>query len=181
MRDVFHRPATVRKQSGMNKQGSGGVVDAIAAGEFLAWLDTIEKDAYRQYELAVGRGVAKEQARIILPTSVYTSWYWTIDLHNLLHFLGLRCDSHAQEEIRLYADAMLDLITPIVPETVRAWNDYHAMRGGMLLSRMEVEALRHALAAKTFTADGSMVVSQNKREQQEWVDKLIRLGANIVG
>ena len=66
---------------------------------------------------------------MMLPINLYTEWFWKIDLKNLLHFLGLRCDSHAQYETRVFADALLALIEPIVPVTVEAWNDYHDYRG----------------------------------------------------
>jgi thymidylate synthase (FAD) len=171
--DAFHHPGKVRKQSATNKQGSAGFMDDLAADEFLIALDRMESLAYAAYEKAVSRGAAKEQARIILPLNTYTQWYWKCDAKNLLHFLALRCDSHAQEEIRVYADAMLELIRPIIPETVRAWEDYHPMRGGILLTRMEVEALKELVSG---TPAAKTVVSSNAREQTEWIAKLKRLG-----
>jgi thymidylate synthase (FAD) len=76
------------------------------------------------YEAAIDQGVSREQARMVLPINLYTEMYWKIDLHNLLHYIRLRNHSHAQAEIQEYAKAMLDLITPIVPLTVEAFNDY---------------------------------------------------------
>ena len=109
------------------------------------------------------KGVARELARIGLPLSVYTEWYWKIDLHNLFHFLSLRMDPHAQQEIRDYANAMFALIQPIVPIATEAFVDYnfHSVR----LSRLEVEALR----------TGQPLSSDNKRELAEWEEKKKRL------
>lgn len=89
-------------------------------------------------------GIAKELARINLPVSGYTEWYWKIDLHNLFNFLRLRFDSHAQYEIREYARVILDLVRLWVPLAYAAFVDYvHEAR---TLSRMEISALRKALA-----------------------------------
>src|SRR3982750_4304308 len=81
----------------------------------------------------MNKGVSRELARIALPVSVYTEWYWKIDLHNLFHFLSLRMDPHAQQEIRDYANAMFELIRPIVPIAAEAFLDYHL--GGLHLPR----------------------------------------------
>src|SRR3954447_15510511 len=86
------------------------------------------------------KGVAREIARIGLPVNVYTEWYWKIDLHNLLHFLSLRMDAHAQQEIRDFATAMFALIRPIVPIAAEAFLDYNLYSAR--LSRLEIEALR---------------------------------------
>jgi thymidylate synthase (FAD) len=129
---------------------------------------------------AVSLDIARELARINLPLSTYTEWYWKIDLHNLLHFLALRCDSHAQYEIRVFAEAMLQLITPIVPLTIEAWNDYHPLRGGMKLSRLEVEALTKLLETADLYTDPE-IESDNKREREEWKQKLLRIEKGIAG
>ncbi len=88
-------------------------------------------------------GVARELARMVLPVATYSQMYWKGNLHNLFHFLNLRCDSHAQYEIRIYAEAILNLIRPHVPWAVEAFEDYlqHASR----LSRMENETVRELL------------------------------------
>ena len=110
------------------------------------------------------KGVARELARIGLPVNVYTEWYWKIDLHNLFHFLSLRMDAHAQQEIRDYANAMFALIQPIVPIAAEAFLDYNL--GAVHLSRLEAEALR----------TGEPLKSDNKRENAEWEEKKKRLG-----
>lgn len=174
MKDEFYRPDTdnVRQQSKTNKQGSEGKIEDTDAQGFLENLDLICNKAYTSYEEGLKNGVAREQARMLLPLNLYTEWYWKIDLHNLFHFLGLRCDAHAQWEIRVFAEAMLALITPIVPIAVEAWNDYHDHRGAMKLSRLEIEALRSILGEQNIPC----LSSDNKREQAEWQAKAERLG-----
>ncbi len=143
-KDEFYIPERFRKQSTSNKQGGDEFIDSfkdVAQSCF----DRSGEEAMGLYQTLLGASVSKELARCVLPVSGYTEKYWKCDLRNLLHLLGLRCDSHAQYEIRVYADAMLRLITPLVPWSVEAWNDYHPLRGGMLLSRMEVANLKRIL------------------------------------
>jgi thymidylate synthase (FAD) len=165
VRDRFYRPSAdaVRKQSMSNRQGGDGAIDNLTAGEFVEYLDRVEK-SYGEYERFVEKGVARELARIALPVSVYTEWYWKIDLHNLFRFLSLRMDAHAQQEIRDYATAMFELIRPIVPIAAEAFLDYDFE--SMHLSRLEIEALR----------GGEPLKSDNKRENAEWEEKKMRLG-----
>lgn len=166
MPDRFYRPAIddIRKQSATNRQGREEALDAGTAQEFLDALAASEAQ-YEKYEALMAKGLAREIARISLPQSLYTEWYWKIDLHNLLRFLSLRMDAHAQKEIRDYAVAMHDLIAPIVPMTVEAFRDYEME--SVRLTRLEVEALR---------AGSATIASENKREQAEWDEKRKRLG-----
>jgi thymidylate synthase (FAD) len=110
-----------RAQSKDNKQGSDG---AIGEDEAAVLRDTF-RDSYRTafdaYRAALQHGVAREIARSVLPVATYSHMFCTVNLLNLLKFLTLRCDAHAQYEIRVYAEAMRDLIRPIVPVTVEAW------------------------------------------------------------
>lgn len=123
MKAEFYQPQDVRGQSTSNKQGSEGVVDVDTELRFREYLGDSEM-LYDQYDDAVRNGVAKELARIGLPLSMYTEWYWKMDLHNLLHFLRLRMDEHAQLEIRLYANAIYEIIKQVVPLTIEAFEDY---------------------------------------------------------
>ena len=165
VRDRFYHPSAenVRKQSASNRQGGDEPMDPVTAKEFLDYLDDIER-GYAKYEQFLEKGVAREIARIALPASVYTEWYWKIDLHNLFHFLSLRMDAHAQQEIRDYADAMFALVQPIVPIAAEAFLDYNL--GALHLSRIEAEALR----------SGQPLASDNTRENAEWEEKKKRLG-----
>ncbi len=166
MSDRFYRPSVdnVRQQSTSNRQGSEGEpIDTATAQEFLDYLDRIEGE-YKTYEQLLDKGVTRELARIGLPVNVYTKWYWKCDLHNTLHFLSLRMDEHAQEEIRAYAYAMYALIQPIVPHACEAFLDYNLE--AMQLTRLEIEAIKSGEALK----------SDNKRENAEWAAKRARLG-----
>ena len=182
VKDEWYVPEleNIRAQSKTNKQGGEEQLPPELANEIRENYALNSGEAFDCYSAALTAGVSRELARINLPLSTYTEWYWKIDLHNLLHFLALRCDSHAQYEIRVFAEAMLKLITPIVPLTIEAWNDYHPMRGGMRLSRLEVEALTLLLetADRYSNAD---INSDNKREQAEWKQKLLRIEAGIAG
>lgn len=123
-------------------------------------------------------GVARELARMVLPVATYSEMYWKGNLHNLFHFLNLRCDSHAQYEIRVYANAILEHIRPIVPWAVEAFEDY--LLHGTRLSRMETQVLREFVQKHS---DGFGEVSRNlseslenlgasKREIQEFLARL---------
>jgi thymidylate synthase (FAD) len=165
VRDRFYRPSieNVRQQSTTNRQGGDQPIDNATAQEFLNYLDKVES-SYADYEKLMEKGVARELARIGLPVNVYTEWYWKIDLHNLFHFLSLRMDSHAQQEIRDYATAMFALIQPIVPIAAEAYVDYNFE--SLHLTRLEIEAIRADQPLNT----------QNKREAAEWEEKKKRLG-----
>jgi thymidylate synthase (FAD) len=174
MKDEFYRPEldNVRQQSKTNKQGGDVQINQETAKDFLAHLDKIAIESYQVYEKYIAEGVSREQARMVLPINLYTEWYWKIDLHNLFHFLALRCDLHAQWEIRVFAEAMLSLIQPIVPMAVEAWNDYHDHRGAMKLTKLEIEALNKTFAGLKVCP----LESDNKREQAEWITKAARMG-----
>jgi thymidylate synthase (FAD) len=165
VRDRFYHPdlSNVRKQSLSNRQGGDEPIDEMTAKEFLAYLDKTEA-LYKDYEALMEKGVSRELARIGLPVSVYTEWYWKIDLHNLFHFLSLRMDSHAQQEIQDYARAMFALVKPIVPAAAEAFEDYNF--GSMHLSRLEIDAIK----------SGQPLATENKRETAEWEEKKKKLG-----
>jgi thymidylate synthase (FAD) len=175
--DRFYTPNLdqVRKQSSANRQGGEELFrvhddaqELKTAQDFVKYLDDVE-GFYQRYLSLTEQGVSREMARIGLPVNMYTEWYWKCDLHNTLRFLSLRIDSHAQAEIRAYAEAMLKLIEPLAPATVEAWRDYDV--GSMHLSRLEIDAL------KSLAAGGSgTLASDNARERSEWGTKLERLG-----
>jgi thymidylate synthase (FAD) len=154
----FYLPAPehVALQSSSNKQGRGEVVDGEAAAEVIRLLRRDAETAYATYEALIndaGDGtpvrddapqLARELARINLTLGHYTQWYWKVDLHNLLHFLALRADAHAQYEIRVYADLIGELVAKWVPHAWEAFQDYRV--GGVHLSRTALEVVRAALA-----------------------------------
>lgn len=163
--DRFYIPSidNVRAQSTSNRQGGDQPVDIGTAQEFLNWLGECEAQ-YERYQSQLDKGVTRELARIGLPVNAYTEWYWKCDLHNILHFLSLRMDSHAQQEIRDFANAMYALIQPIVPITAEAFLDYRL--DAMQLTRLEIQAIQ----------TGQPIATENKREAAEWEAKKARLG-----
>ncbi|TAL68464.1 MAG: FAD-dependent thymidylate synthase [Bacteroidetes bacterium] len=127
MKDEFYIPdiEQIRTQDTVNRQGRGdSVLPQYQAEEINEMLSKTQQKLFEEYKSMLDMDIARELARINLPLSTYTEWYWKIDLHNLLHFLKLRLDFHAQYEIRVYAAAMGELIKPIVPSTYEAFEDY---------------------------------------------------------
>jgi len=147
LKDDFYLPGAedVALQSGDNKQGRAAApVDGARAAETIARFAAGQKRAYEDYAALIGEGLARELARINLPLSLYTEWYWQIDLHNLFHFLELRLDAHAQKEIRLYAEVLLTLAEAVAPCSCDAFRRH--VLGGVTFSREEVAELRRRLA-----------------------------------
>lgn len=131
----------IRKQSKTNKQGSEGQVDDATADEFTQLTRETFETAMTNYKRALEMGIGKEQARINLPVSTFTYWVWKVDLHNLLRTLSLRMHGHAQKEIRDYGQAFYDLIKPLSPWAVEAFDDYDMRRGATLLTRLDCEII----------------------------------------
>lgn len=141
MKDEFYVPLPehVSVQSESNKQGRG---DTLPLDEAMAVIDQMEKEqreAYADYTSLLDKGVARELARANLPISLYTEWYWQIDLHNLFHFLRLRMDPHAQYEIRVYAEAMARCAKAVAPLAYEAFEEH--ILGSVTFSRAECMAL----------------------------------------
>ncbi|MEN0066582.1 MAG: FAD-dependent thymidylate synthase [Myxococcota bacterium] len=149
-------PDQVKAQSSTNRQGRG---EALTAEQAAHVREVLRRDAVQTFETyttllndqgdgqavdASAPQVARELARANLTLGTYTQWYWKIDLHNLLHFVGLRADPHAQYEIRVYAEVMADLIAAWVPHTWEAFVDYR--QHAHTFSREEMELLRSLLA-----------------------------------
>ena len=105
----------------ITNQGSG---DAVNSEFYYNSVESVERKALETYNMLVSEGIANETARVVLPHTLMTAWVWKIDLHNLLHFLNLRDDSHAQKETRKVAQRCLELIEPVVPITVAAYKDW---------------------------------------------------------
>ena len=131
-------PEQWRLQSTANRQGSAGLLDPAVGERLSAREREHQQQARALYRERLDAGVAREQARKDLPLSTYTEAYWKIDLHNLLHFLSLRADPHAQAEIRAYAALIGEqIVSRWVPVTWQAYLDYRA--GALLLTRLERE------------------------------------------
>ena len=130
-------------QSESNRQGRDEVASRAVWEQAVARWDQLRAEASGTYEWLLEQDVARELARIDLPLSTYTQWYWKIDLHNLLHFLSLRADPHAQWEIQEYARVMAGMVKRVAPMSFEAWQDYDL--GGTPFSRGEREALARLL------------------------------------
>lgn len=137
-------PEDIAPQSTTNKQGREGGYEDHEKPIIALRLEASMTDSFDYYEGLIdkenGFDLARELARIVTPMSTYTEWYWKVNLHNLLHFLTLRADPHAQKEIRAYAETILDLVKGWVPAVGEAFEDY--MRQAMLLSAQEVVILK---------------------------------------
>lgn len=162
MKDEFFEPEKLCKQSNGNRQGRGEEVndDEDLKSIFSQYLGTTSKKAYEDYTKLIEGGVARETARIGLPLSLMSEFYWKIDLHNLYHFLSLRMDAHAQEEIRDFAEAMFNIVSQICPISSKAFKDYRL--NSISLSNIEIEAIKNN--------DKSLI--KNKRESAEFIEKL---------
>jgi len=136
----------VRHQSTRNRQGRGDPLPADVVERFRTDLERVSKDAYGAYARAIEEGVARETARLLLPVAYYTQWYWKTDLWNLFHFLSLRLDPHAQEEIRLYAAELAKAARLVAPVAYEAFEEFTL--AGLSLSRREQVAVRALLDGK---------------------------------
>ncbi|MHC4879285.1 MAG: FAD-dependent thymidylate synthase [Planctomycetota bacterium] len=138
-------PGEWRTQSESNRQGSEGFLDESLGAELTESERAFQDSARKLYEQRIEQGVAREQARKDLPLATYTEAYWKIDLHNLLHFLALRMDSHAQLEIRDYATTIGEqIVKPLFPLVWEAFIDYR--REGQFLSRLDRGVIQRLLA-----------------------------------
>ena len=161
----------LNKQSVIHNQGRGEALSDADSYRVLEMLKADSARAYDNYETMIeddekgGIALARELARMNLPTNIYTQWYWKVDLHNLFHFLRLRADSHAQYEIRVYADEICRLVADWVPFAYKAFEDYRL--GGVHLSQPAVEALRKMLRGEEVIAEN---VGMSAREWREFID-----------
>jgi thymidylate synthase (FAD) len=178
-----------RMQSTNNRQGSSGSLPADLGSDLTAAELSLQAQARAVYEARLQAGVAREQARKDLPLSTYTEAYWKVDLHNLLHFLALRMDAHAQEEIRLYAQTIgQQVIQPLFPLVWEAFEDYRLQSTS--LSRLEQAVIQRLLTMAKEQhrvppfSDDDFLACQDPlwkdlsrcRERDECRDKLIALG-----
>jgi len=155
-----------RVQSTTNKQGSGGFIGNTEGLGLCYSEKKFHEAAEKLYKDRLKAGVAREQARKDLPLSTYTQAYWKIDLNNLMKFLYLRMDGHAQQEIREYATCIGEqIVSKLFPMTWEAFTDYQV--NAISLTRLEIEAIKN----RKDTID-----STNKREQEEFKSKLEKLG-----
>jgi thymidylate synthase (FAD) len=173
-------PSQLAAQSTSNRQGRGDLLEGSAAEKALGAIENLSAEAYRVYEELLnetrdGRtivpdapGLARELARMTLPTNYYTQWYWKIDLNNLFHFLSLRADSHAQYEIRVYADEICKVVERWCPIAYEAFKDYRMT--GVAVSGPGMAAIKRLLAGENVTQENSGL------GKREWTELMATLG-----
>jgi len=163
--DEYFVPDKFRKQSDVNKQSSEG--DAGIA------VDPVEiqcADAFDLYRELLDDGACRELARCHLPQSTYTEFYWKINLHNLMHYLRLRMEKGAQQEIREYANAIYALVKPLVPVTMEAFEDFRI--NSVTLTGPDIEAIKRLGLMKLPEGDK---VLESPGENREFIDKIKNL------
>ncbi len=162
-------PEQLAAQSVINNQGRGQALTGDEAARVLEILKSDSGRAYDNYEAMISQdgqeGLARELARMNLPANIYTQWYWKVDLHNLFHFLRLRADSHAQYEIRVYAEEICKLVADWVPFAYKAFEDYRM--GGETLSAAALDCVRRMLKGEDVTQENSGMSAREWRELQE--------------
>jgi thymidylate synthase (FAD) len=166
MKDEFYVPeaSQVCCQSDSNKQGRGDTLPFDQAMEVIRLMEEEQRQDYASYEKLLELGVARELARANLPLSLYTEWYWQIDLHNLFHFLRLRLDPHAQYEIRVYAEAMALCAKAVAPIAYEAFEEH--ILGSVTFSRAEARALAAMLTGGDHGLEGRpLAVFEEKMER----------------
>jgi thymidylate synthase (FAD) len=180
MKEEFYlpKPEDIQTQSTRNKQGRSDeqLPDDVKA-RFLDDLTRIQGEAYRIYAEAIDNDIARELARIDLPLSLYTEWYWKIDLHNLFHFLRLRIDDHAQKEFREYAVVMGDMVRTVCPIAYEAFEDY--ILQAVSFSGPELKILCDSLKSVTTRVEDLTAHGLSKREASEFEEKLRKIRGHV--
>lgn len=173
-------PEHLSAQSRSNRQGRAGVLEGQEAAQALQWLKDDSLRAYDHYQAMLNedsagnildeekKGLARELARMNLPVNFYTQWYWKIDLQNLLHFLSLRADPHAQYEIRVYAEAILEMVKAWVPITYSAFERYRL--GAATFSGPALDVVKRMLNGEQVTQETSGL------SKGEWREAMVSLG-----
>ena len=174
LKDEFYLPAEeqIAPQSEDNKQGRAAEpFDEATRARVRAALAAGQRDAYAAYSALLDEGLARELARINLPVSAYTEWYWQIDLHNLFHFLRLRLDPHAQYEIRAYAETLFEITRRVCPLAVESFENH--LRGALKLSAREFEALRALVPTDEARArEAAAAAGLEGKEVERFLEKL---------
>ncbi len=168
MPNWFYEPdaSLLTTQSAQNKQGGTGK-QIKNVEEFKESFKKVKDYAYKEYQKCLSANMRRELARVNLPLSLYTEWYWKIDLNNLFHFLRLRLDSHSQYEIREYALAISEIVKKKVPISWEAFKDYQLY--SRRFSKIELDVLKDMLNNKEVDLDSRI---PNKRERIEFKEKI---------
>ncbi len=181
--EVLYNDYEIKQQSANNKQGRSDQL-VSGTGDLKSRVLANEMEAFKLYGELVEAGAAKELARMHLPLNTYTYFFWKVDLHNLFHYLGLRCDPHAQHEIRAYANCMAAIVKECCPLAFEAWMDYSFT--GTRLSRQDRILLQWMFQKdfnpKTFTSETGLPrkmlfergkeLAMSEREVKDFLTKL---------
>jgi thymidylate synthase (FAD) len=169
MKDEFYlpEPQHVCFQSESNKQGRSECLPFDDAMAIIRQMEEEQKSVYANYQDMLDKGVARELARSNLPLSLYTEWYWQIDLHNLFHFLRLRMDPHAQYEIRVFGEALGQCAKAVAPLAYEAFEEYAL--GAVSFSKAEAQAIAAMLDNRPVQLEGRALAT--------FEDKVARLRA----
>lgn len=176
MKDEFYLPdlEQIRPQSTMNKQGRGDeMLEENVAADIRKTLLNSQVKLFDEYKDVLDKGLSRELARINLPLSNYTEWYWKIDLHNLFHFLRLRMDSHAQYEIQEYGKVMGQIVKQVVPYAWEAYEDY--ILEAENFSKSELKLLKELIDFKKLETLDPETFGLKKREYIELEKKLNKI------
>ena len=179
----FYMPAAehLAAQSTSNRQGRAGLLTGPEADRGYELLKRDAEQAYADYAEMLNEdedgnaidpdrdGLARELARMNLSLNFYTQWYWKVDLHNLMHFLSLRADAHAQYEIRAYAEVMLETLERWVPQTYEAFTKYEL--GGVSLSSQGLAVVKRLIAGESATQEESGLSNREWRELMETLER----------
>ncbi len=182
----FYIPAAenLAAQSASNRQGRGETLNPQQAKQVLDLLREDSEKCYRGYQEMLNedesgnvidpnkQGLARELARMNLNLNYYTQWYWKTDLHNLMNFLRLRADAHAQYEIRVYADAMLETLKRWTPLTYAAYQEYRA--GAAHISATGLAIIKRMLNGEKVTQETSGL------SKREWAELMVMLDRNSI-
>ena len=164
LKPEFYVPAgkDIALQSSDNKQGRmNEAVPQDLQNEVINSLQKQQEEIYAGYSKLLDKNIARELARINLPLSTYTEWYWQIDLHNLFHFLRLRMDAHAQKEIRDYAEVMFEFFKTVPPLACASFERHE--KNGVNFSAEELEAIRNLIAGKDSGLKGKELERFNEK------------------
>ncbi len=176
MKDEFYIPnhSAIHYQSLRNKQGRATEdVPSDLRQKVLDILTSSQQQMYAEYEQMLESDIARELARINLPLSLYTEWYWKVDLHNLFHFLRLRIDPHAQYEIRVYGEAMAEITKRVAPIAWEAFEDY--LLKGEKFSRLELSVIAEYVDINCMTKEKLESRGLKGREADEFLEKLKKM------
>jgi thymidylate synthase (FAD) len=163
-------PTRMQKQSVNNKQGSGEPLTEEVANKVRFLLEQDAKKCYEDYEFFLSEDVnfARELARMNLTLNYYTEFYWKIDLHNFLHFLNLRIHPHAQYEIRVYAEKMLEIAKLWCPLAISAFESY--VMNARTFSQKQIEAIKRMVKGESVTLESSNLSKREFAELQETLE-----------